>query len=65
LALARNLYREYYVRCFWHRPRDLVISEELIPLVADGLRRHGGQRGFVLAQQLEQTDGVNNASEKD
>jgi hypothetical protein len=53
LELARRLYREYYARCFWHRPRDLVITEELIPIVAKGLRQHGGRRGFMLAAELD------------
>ncbi len=52
LELANQLYQEYHGRCFWHRPRDLVITEELIPLVADGLRKHGGHRGFILAARI-------------
>ncbi len=52
LELANQLYREYYVRCFWHCPRDLVITEDLLPLVVNGLRKHGGHRGFILAEQL-------------
>jgi hypothetical protein len=52
LALANRLYREFYTRCFWHRPRDLVVTEDLIPLVIKGLRQHGGRRGFVLAEEL-------------
>jgi hypothetical protein len=52
LELAKRLYREYHARCFWHSPRDLVISEDLIPLVIRGLRKHGGRRGFILAGQL-------------
>lgn len=53
LELANRLYREYRARCFWHCPPDLIITEELIPLVARGLRQHGGRRGFVLAAKLE------------
>jgi hypothetical protein len=52
LELANRLFREYHTSCFWHSPRDLVITEELLPLVANGLRKHGGRRGFVLAAQL-------------
>jgi len=33
LALANQLYREYRTRCFWHSPRDLVITEDMIPFV--------------------------------
>ena len=57
LALADRLYREFYARCFWHCPRDLVITEELIPLVVQGLRKNGGRRGFILSAKLRQTGG--------
>lgn len=53
LALAADLYRQYRTRCFWHCPPDLVITEEMIPFVAKGLRTHGGRRGFLLAARLE------------
>ena len=53
LELANQLYREYYTHCFWHAPRDLVITEELIPFVVKGLRTHGGRRGFILSRQLQ------------
>ena len=36
LELAKRHYREYHARCFCHRPRDLVITEDLIPLVVQG-----------------------------
>lgn len=54
LALADRLYREFHARCFWHCPRDLVITEDLIPLVVQGLRKHGGRRGFILSAKLRQ-----------
>ena len=52
LELANRLFREYHTLCFWHCPRDLVITEELIPLVVKGLRNHGGRRGFILSGKL-------------
>jgi len=52
LELANKLYREYHTRCFWHCPRELEITEELLPLVVKGLRTHGGRRGFILASKL-------------
>jgi hypothetical protein len=52
LELANRLFREYHTRCFWHCPRDLVITESLIPLVVNGLRKHGGRKGFIVAAQL-------------
>jgi hypothetical protein len=53
LELAGQLYREYHTRCFWHSPRDLVITDELIPFVIKGLRAHGGRRGFILSGKLQ------------
>jgi hypothetical protein len=52
LEQAQQLYREFYTRCFWHCPRDLVITFELIPLVISGLKKHGGHHGFVMAGKL-------------
>jgi hypothetical protein len=52
LKLANQLDREYNARCFWHRPRSLRITEELIPFVIRGLRAHGGRRGFILSGML-------------
>jgi hypothetical protein len=53
LELANLLYREFHARCFWHSPRDLVVTEDLIPFVVKGLRTHGGRRGFLLAGKLQ------------
>ena len=53
LELANLLYREFQNRCFWHSPRDLVITEDLIPFVVKGLRTYGGHRGFKLAGKLQ------------
>ncbi len=47
LALANRLFQEYFTRCFWHSPRDLVITEALIPFVVKGLRAHGGRDSFL------------------
>jgi hypothetical protein len=52
LELANQLYRECHTQCFWHCPRDLDITENLIPFVVKGLRTHGGRRGFILAAKL-------------
>jgi hypothetical protein len=58
LELANQLYREYHARCFWHSPRDLIITEDLIPFVAKGLRNHGGRRGFILSAKLDKAEGA-------
>ena len=52
LELARRLFREFYSFCFWHCRPDLLITEEKIPLVVEGLRRHGGRRGLLVAARL-------------
>jgi hypothetical protein len=52
IVLANRLYRDFHTQCFWHCPRDLRISAELIPHVVQGLRRSGGRAGFLLAAQL-------------
>jgi hypothetical protein len=49
LQLAKQLYREFHTRSFWHSPLDPVITEELIPFVVKGLRTYGGRRGFILS----------------
>jgi hypothetical protein len=51
--LANQLYREFHTRCFWHSPRDLLITADLIPFVVKGLRTYGGRRGFILAAKLQ------------
>jgi len=53
LELANRLYCQYRAQCFWHSPRDLVITEELIPFVVQGLRKYGGRRGFIASEQLQ------------
>jgi hypothetical protein len=53
VTLAQQLYREFYGRCFWHSPPDLVITEELIPFVIKGLRDNGGWSGFVRSASLK------------
>lgn len=52
LELARELYRRYHALCFWYSPSDLEITDDLIPLVAKGLRENGGHSGFALAGKL-------------
>jgi hypothetical protein len=52
LELANRLFREFHTRCFWHCPRDLEITEDMLPIVVEGLRKHGGRQGFILAARL-------------
>lgn len=60
LQLARELFRRFHAQCFWHSPRDLEITEDLIPFVVSGLRANGGRPGFLLAGKLQA-----NSSERD
>jgi hypothetical protein len=56
LELGRRLYREFYAACFWHLKPELVMTEEIIPIILRGLRTHGGRRGFLAAAQLEESE---------
>jgi hypothetical protein len=64
LELANRLFREFHGLCFWHCPRDLVVTQDMIPLVVKGLRTHGGRRGFMLAGQLQSIDTFSAALDK-
>ena len=64
LVLANQLYREFHTRCFWHSPRELVITEDLIPFVVKGLRAHGGRRGFILSAKLRERAATQGVSER-
>jgi len=54
LALAQQLFKEYYAACFWHFDPDLVIAEAMLPLIVKGLKSHGGHRGLRAAARLEE-----------
>jgi hypothetical protein len=60
LRFARELFQQFHAQCFWHSPRDLDITEDLSPFVANGLRANGGRLGFRLAGKLQP-----NASERE
>jgi hypothetical protein len=53
LELANQLFREFYAACFWHMKPDLVVTEELLPLIIKGLQTHGGRRGILAAEKLK------------
>jgi hypothetical protein len=57
VELANQLYQHYHTQCFWHCPRDLVITEDMIPFVVKGLRAQGDRRAFILSGRL-QPDGA-------
>jgi hypothetical protein len=53
VELAGRLFREFYAACFWHLKPDLVVTEEMIPIIVRGLRTHGGRCGLLAVAQLE------------
>jgi hypothetical protein len=52
LRRAQEAYREYRVQCFWFMRKDLIVTEENLPLIIEGLMLHGGHRGWKLAATL-------------
>ena len=52
LGRAQQIFVQYYSRCFWHLRRDIHITSVLIPIIQEGLRKHGGRDGFLLADEL-------------
>lgn len=46
------LYKKYRGRCFWHCPKDLIITPELLPFLIKGLQKYGGREGFMEAAFL-------------
>jgi len=49
---AQELFHRYYARCFWHYDSNLEITPNNIDLVINGLKKHGGREGFLLAEEL-------------
>lgn len=56
IELAQKLFLEYRVSCFWSCKPDLVITEALVPFVAEGLRENGGRKGFLAAMPLRRVE---------
>ncbi len=52
MELAQRYYREFHILCFWHMKPDLTVTEDHIPAIVDGLRKHGGRKGMLAADQL-------------
>jgi hypothetical protein len=50
--IGQQLFKRYYAQCFWHLRPDLEVTVKLLPLIAQGLRRHGGREGFMEAKKL-------------
>ena len=52
LERAQELFKEFHAQCFWHLDPALQISQHNLELVIEGLRKHGGREGFMLAEEL-------------
>jgi hypothetical protein len=50
--MAQEAFERYYLRCFWFMDRSLQVTEDLLPRIVEGLRRHGDRRAFQLASAL-------------
>jgi hypothetical protein len=49
---AQELFKKYHAKCFWSYKKDLIITEENIDIVINGLKKHGGRSGLKLAEEL-------------
>jgi len=52
LALAQQLFEQFYLQCFWHFPPDFRVKTRDIPDIVRGLSTYGGHRGFFAAAPL-------------
>lgn len=52
VALAQQLFDEFYAQCFWHIPRGFRVRAVDVETIIKGLRTYGGRRGFLSAALL-------------
>jgi hypothetical protein len=52
LSRAQAAYEEYRIQCFWHMRDDLIVTEDNFPFIIEGLKLHGGHKGWKLAHAL-------------
>jgi hypothetical protein len=52
LTLAEEALVHYRTSCFWFLDPDFQVTEETLPLIINGLRRHGDRAAFQLAARL-------------
>jgi hypothetical protein len=52
LSHAQEAYRLYRTQCFWSMRRNLIVTEENLPLIIEGLKQYGGHKGWKLAHAL-------------
>jgi hypothetical protein len=52
LALAQEAFEKYRTACFWFLRDDLVVNEENLQTIVQGLRRHGNREAFLIGARL-------------
>jgi hypothetical protein len=52
VALAQQLFEQFYLQCFWHFPPDFQVQAGDIPAIIKGLSTYGGHKGFFAAAPL-------------
>jgi hypothetical protein len=52
LKLAEQALEAYRTRCFWSLSPDFRVTETTMPIIIEGLRRHGDMAAFQLAALL-------------
>ena len=53
LGRAQEIFRRFHARCFWHLDQNLVVTTDNLHIVRQGLRKHGGREGYLLAAELD------------
>lgn len=52
VALAQQLFEQFYAECFWHMPPTFRVRAGDIPVIVKNLRTHGGRSGFFASASL-------------
>ncbi len=52
LRRAQEAYEQYRGRCFWFMREDLTVTKDNFPYIIEGLKLHGGHKGWKLAHAL-------------
>lgn len=49
---ARRAFKAFYAQCFWSYDPAYTIRKNDVAWVAEGLKKYGGRRGFMLGATL-------------
>ena len=52
VRLGQELFEKFYSKCFWHMRPDLIVTENNLSAIIQGLKLHGGREGFLEAERL-------------